>query len=122
MASLQAAGNRQGSRWGGLLATIGLAALIADLAFLATPVSRLIERAHNGVIGVVPSIGMSFLSAARAIAFHEVDYFSLVARILVLFSAMVAVIVGLVLTRRQSTRTLSSRQMRGQVSRERESQ
>lgn len=116
------AGNRQGSRRGTLLVAIGAAALIADLAFLTGPMSRLLESAHNGLIGIVPSLGMSFLSAVRAIAFHQVDYFSLVARILVLFSAMVAVIIGLVLTRAQSAGTLSSRQVTLSGSQERENQ
>lgn len=122
MAIRRTAGNQEGSRRGRLLAAIGATALIADLAFLAGPVFRIAESAHSGLIGIVPSIGLSFLSAARAIAFHQVDYFSLVARILVLFSAMVAVIIGLALTRTRSVGTLSSRQMQLPASHERENQ
>lgn len=68
------------------------------------------EKASGGLVGIVPTIGMSILHVARAIAFHQVDYFSLIARILVLFSAMVAVIVGLVLWRTRSGSELASDQ------------
>ena len=85
----------------GLLAKImvmlGSAALIADLAFLAQPIDRLAEKLNEGLFSLLPTVGLSFLHAARAIAFHQVDYFSLVTRILVLFTAMVAVIVGVTL-------------------------
>jgi hypothetical protein len=94
MATTQTNGYKQRRLWGSSLVTLGVAALLADLAFLAVPLTQLIEKMRDGLLGVIPALGLSFLSAARAIAFHQIDYFSLVSRILVLFSAMVAVVVG----------------------------
>jgi hypothetical protein len=85
--------------------------MLSDLAFLAQPLERLVERLREGLFALVPSLGLSFLSAARAIAFHQLDYFSLISRILVLFTAMVAVIVGIVLLR-PSTRLEHQDQLR----------
>jgi len=97
MARKQAHGNNPNSYFGRVLVMLGLAALGADLAFLAHPLLHLLESARVGLLGLVPALGMSLLNATRAIAFHQVDYFSLVSRILVLFSAFVAVVVGAVL-------------------------
>jgi hypothetical protein len=79
--------------------------MLADLAFLAQPLERVIQRVREGVLGILPAIGVSLLDAARAVAFHEIDYFSLLSRILVLFTAMVAVIVGIALLGSRSART-----------------
>ncbi|HKV25607.1 MAG TPA: hypothetical protein VJN93_13520 [Candidatus Acidoferrum sp.] len=79
-----------------ILMTAGLLALMLDLSFLLSPLSQLFASAHSSLIGFVPALGMSFLSAARSIFFHQLDYFSLVSRILVLFCAMVAIISSLV--------------------------
>ena len=97
MATRQAAGHKQRVNLGRAFVTGGLAVLLADLAFLAQPLEKLVERLRDGLFGFVPALGLSFLTAARAIAFHQIDYFSLISRILVLFSAMTAIIVGFVL-------------------------
>jgi uncharacterized membrane protein YkgB len=89
---------------GRILVILGSIALIADLSFLAQPIERIAEKLSNGLFALLPSVGLSFLHAASAIVFHQVDYFSLVARILVLFTAMVAVIVGSVLLQSASVR------------------
>lgn len=88
-----AANKRKGFR-GRILVALGAAALLGDLAFLLPPLAHLFESAKSGLFGFVPAFGLSALNAARAIALHQVDYFSLVSRILVLFSALVAVVVG----------------------------
>jgi hypothetical protein len=59
------------------------------------------------------------LTAARAIAFHQMDYFSLISRILVLFSAMTAIIVGFVLLRSR-TAQVGAEQWHASASGERE--
>jgi hypothetical protein len=89
---------------GRILVILGSIALIADLSFLAQPIERIAEKLSNGLFALLPSVGLSFLHAASAIVFHQADYFSLVARILVLFTAMVAVIVGSVLLQSASAR------------------
>lgn len=99
MATRQAAGPKQRVTLGRAFVAGGLAVLLADLAFLAQPLEKLVERLRDGLFGFVPALGLSFLTAARAIAFHQIDYFSLISRILVLFSAMTALIVGFVLLR-----------------------
>jgi hypothetical protein len=94
--------------------------LVADLEVLAQPLARLAERLHEGVFGLLPSLGLSFLNAAGAFAFHQIDYFSLIPRILVLFTAVVAVVVGLALLRSQSEYPAGANRMSESTFRERE--
>ncbi len=108
MATRQHAGHEQRGYLGRILITLGSTAMLSDLAFLVQPLERLAEKLSEGLFGLVPTLGLSFLSAARAIAFHQLDYFSLISRILVLFTSMVAVIVGIALLRSQSARRVGS--------------
>ncbi len=94
MAKGQAAIRKQKSFWGALLLILGFAAILADLAFLAPSLLYLLSSAKAGLMALVPALGMSVLNATRAIALHQVSYFDLASRILVLFSALVAVVVG----------------------------
>ena len=94
MATQQHAGNAQKTLWGKLLVIFGFVALIADSAVLAQPFERLVEKLSEGLFSLLPTVGLSFMHAARAFAFHQIDYFSLISRILVLFTAMVALVVG----------------------------
>ena len=119
MTTRQAAGRKQIANWGRAFVTGGLAVLLADLSFLAQPLGMLVERLRDGLFGFVPALGLSFLTAARAIAFHQIDYFSLISRILVLFSAMTAIIVGFVLLRSRTTQ-VREEQWRASASVERE--
>lgn len=119
MATRQAAGHKQRVNLGRAFVTGGLAVLLADLAFLAQPLEKLVERLRDGLFGFVPALGLSFLTAARAIAFHQMDYFSLISRILVLFSAMTAIIVGFVLLRSR-TAPVGTEPWRASASGERE--
>lgn len=105
MATRQHAAHERRAYLGKILVTLASIALLSDLAFLAQPLEGLLERLQEGLFALVPSLGLSILSAARAIAFHQLDYFSLVTRILVLFTSMVAMIVGLALLRSPSART-----------------
>ena len=120
MATPQHARYEQRGYLGRILITLGSVAMLCDLAFLAQPLERLVERLRDGLFALVPSLGLSFLSAARAIAFHQLDYFSLISRILVLFTAMVAVIVGIVLLRPPSTRSTHQEHLRASAFDERE--
>jgi hypothetical protein len=104
MTPQQHAGYKKRGYMGRILVTLGSLAGLADLWFLAQPLERLAARLSEGFFGLVPTLGLSFLNAARIIAFHQIDYFPLVSRILVLFSAMVAVIVGIALLRSRSER------------------
>ena len=104
MAPQQDAGYKKRGYMGKVLVTLGSVALLGDLAFLAQPLERLAQKLGEGFFGFLPALGLSFLNAARAIGLHQIDYFSLISRILVLFSAMVAVIVGIALLRSRSAR------------------
>jgi hypothetical protein len=104
MAPQQHAGYKKRGFMGRILVTLGSVALLADLSFLVQPFERLAARFSEGFFGLVPTLGLTFLNTARAVAFHQIDYFPLVSRILVLFSAMVAVIVGVALQRLRSER------------------
>jgi hypothetical protein len=118
MATGQAASSKQKVHWGRILVALGLTGLVADLAFLALPLEHLVERLKDGLFGVLPSLGLSFLNAIRAVALHQVDYFSLVSRILVLFSAMVAMIIGLVLLRSHYAGTTGANDLNSSALRE----
>ncbi|HXJ06399.1 MAG TPA: hypothetical protein VNH65_14935 [Candidatus Acidoferrum sp.] len=120
MESQQEAGRKQKGYWGKAFVTGGLAALLADLAFLAQPLEKLAERLRDGHFGFAPALGLSFLAAARAIAFHQIDYFSLISRILVLFSAMTAIVIGIFLQRSHSTRATRAAPLRASAFREKE--
>jgi hypothetical protein len=120
MATPQHAGYGQRGYLGRVLITLGSVTMLSDLAFLAQPLERLVERLREGLFGLVPSLGLSFLSAARAMAFHQLDYFSLISRILVLFTAMVAVIAGIVLLRPPATRSKHQDHLRAPAFHERE--
>jgi hypothetical protein len=97
MARRQLATQEKRRYMGRILVSLGFAGLIADLAFLAQPLERLAQKLSEGLLSVVPTLGLSVLNAARAFAFHHIDYFSLISRILVLFLALVAVVTGTVL-------------------------
>src|SRR5271165_5988695 len=105
---------------GRIMVALGSIALLADLSFLVRPIERLIQSVGDGLFALLPSVGLSFLHAARAIALHQVDYFSLVARILVLFTAMVALIVGMVLSQSASARAANLDALQEYLSSERE--
>lgn len=94
MAKGYSVGSRQTTYWGGILVALGLATIYADLAFLAPTFAALFASARVGFMALVPALGMSVMNATRALALHEVSYFHLASRILVLFSALVAVVVG----------------------------
>jgi len=120
MATPQHLGYQERRYLGRVSIILGSVAMLSDLAFLAETLERLVERLREGLFALVPSLGLSFLSAARAIAFHQLDYLSLIARILVLFTAMVAVIGGIVLLRPPSTRSTHQEHLRASAFHERE--
>jgi hypothetical protein len=120
MATPTHAGYERRGYLGTILVTLGSVALVADLEVLAQPLVRLAERLHGGVFSFVPSLGISVLNAARAFAFHQIDYFSLVSRILILFTAAVAVVVGMALLRSQCQDPTGANRMSASTFRERE--
>jgi hypothetical protein len=97
MAAQQPATQEKRRFMGRILVSLGFAGLFADLAFLAQPLERLAQKLSEGLLSLIPTLGLSVLNAARAIAFHQIDYFSLISRILVLFLALLAVVAGTVL-------------------------
>jgi hypothetical protein len=120
MATPVHAANERRAYLGTILVTLGLVTLVADLQVLAQPLARFAERLREGAFSLIPSLGLSFLNVARAIAFDQIDYFSLVSRILVLFTAAVAVVVGLALLRTQSKYPTGANRMSASTFRERE--
>lgn len=116
MAAQQAGGFKRRGFLGKLLVSLGIAILLADSAFLAGPVAELSDKMKNGLFVVLPAVGLSILHAARAVAFHQIDYFSLASRILVLFCAMGSLIVGLVVLSLNSTRSATTLPLPGSPS------
>lgn len=97
MAKWQSVGFIQRGYVGSAMVALGLTALAAELAVLAPSFLHILGSARQGLLGLVPVLGLSVLQAARAILFQQIDYFSLVPRILVLFSALAATVIGCVL-------------------------
>jgi|HubBroStandDraft_1064217.scaffolds.fasta_scaffold447451_2 hypothetical protein len=122
MATWQSAGYEHKGYLGRILLALGSVALVADLAFLAESLAQLLNRAQEGLFGLMPTLGLSLLHAAGAIALDQVDYFSLSSRILVLFTAMVAVIGGIALLRSPSARATHAVSLPASAFRERETQ
>jgi len=120
METRQQSENTRRTLLGRIMVALGSIALLADLSFLARPIERLAQSVSQGPFSLLPSLGLSFLHAASAIAFHQIDYFSLVARILVLFTAMVAVIVGIALLQSASVRAANGDALQEYLSGERE--
>lgn len=79
---------------GKALVILGMVTLSADLTFLVQPLASLIGRLQDGVLGVLPTLGGAILNVTQAIAFHEINYLSLVSRTLILFIALAAVVIG----------------------------
>jgi len=96
--------NKQRGHVSTLLLTAGSIALVADLSFIAQPLTALLGRSKEGLLGVLPQLGMCLLNATHAIAFHQIAYIPLISRILVLFCAMVGLIAGVALRRPKSAR------------------
>lgn len=90
--------------WGAALLAAGLLALLLNLASGATSFMRLLASFNNGASGLLSSVGLSLLHAVGSVALGQVDYATLLARILVSFSAMVAIILGIALLRSRSTK------------------
>lgn len=95
--------NKQKAYWGLGLILLGLATLAPNLALVAAPIEHVLQTSAHGVAGLVSFAGLSVIRAAGSFALGQVDYFSLASRILLLFCAMVAVIVGMVLICSRST-------------------
>lgn len=100
MAISPATARKSEGYWGAALAAAGFLALLINL-FLATPFSHILATS-KGFAGTVSTLGLSVLRTAGAFALGQVDYFSLSTHILVLFSAMLAVIFGIALMRSHS--------------------
>ena len=88
------AGYQRRGYLGKFLMALGSVALLADLSVLIQPLERVVARLQNGLFPLAPALGLSFLNTAREIVFHQFDYFSLVSRILVLFTALLAMVIG----------------------------
>ena len=95
-------GHERSGYWGKILVSLGTVALLADLSVLAHPIEVVVARLQEGLFSLVPTLGLSFLNTAREIAFQQFDYFPLVSRILVLFTAMLGIVVGTVVLKARS--------------------
>jgi len=79
------------------MVVFGLTALAAQVAAFAPSVLHILQSARQGILSLVSALSLSLLEPAQAILFHRMDYFSLVSRILLLFSALAATLIGGVL-------------------------
>ena len=82
--------------WAAVLLLAGLCALLLSLAPAASTSAHLLGSLKNGFAGPISTLGVSLVHAVGAVAFGQVDYAALFARILVLFSGMVAIVLSLV--------------------------
>jgi len=102
MATQLHAGYERRGYLGAFLVSLGFVALFADLSVLMQPLEQPVRRLQEGLFSLAPALGLSFLNAAREIVFQQLDYYSLVSRILVLFTAVVAIVIGTVVLSRRS--------------------
>lgn len=94
--------------WGAALLAAGLLALLFNLVSAASLFTSLFAGLRTGFIGPLTSLGLSLLHAVGSVALGQVDYASVFAHILVLFSAMVAIIFGIALLRSRSSKNASA--------------
>lgn len=87
------------------LAAVGLMVLLGDIFTLARPLWDMAEQLQQGLLGVIPAVGMCLVNATNALAFHRVDYFWLGAHLLVLSCAMTGLIAGIALLRPKAKHT-----------------
>jgi hypothetical protein len=85
---------------------LGVAMAVVDVWLLVKPLLDLASRIHQGFLGLLPSLGMCLLNATNAIAFHQIGYVWFIPHILVLCSAMAALLIGTALLRRKAARPL----------------
>lgn len=104
MANRRTTESKQKGYLGKFLVAAGLLALAADLSFLLPPFDLVAARFKDGLLGILPTLGVCILNATQAIAFHQVNYVSLASHILILFSAMVSLVAGIGLLRPKSAR------------------
>lgn len=97
MATRRASGYKQKGYVGRFLVALGLIALTVDLSILLQPFGILVFRLNEGLLGVIPTLGMRVLNATHALAFHQVNYISLAAWVLVSCCAMASIIAGFAL-------------------------
>lgn len=97
MAILRASNYKQTGYVGRFLVALGLVALAVDLSFLLQPFGIVVSRLNEGLLGVLPTLGMCLLNATHALAFHQVNYLSLVSWVLVSCCAMASIIAGFAL-------------------------
>lgn len=97
MAIRRASDYKQKGYVGRFLVALGLVALSADLSFLLQPLGILVSRLNEGLLGVIPTLGMCLLNATHALAFDQVNYISLAAWVLVSCCAMASIIAGFAL-------------------------
>jgi hypothetical protein len=100
------AGGTKKALWGRGLAAVALMVLLVEIFTLARPLWGLAKQLHQGLLGVIPAVGMCLLNATNALAFHRVDNFWLAAHLLVLSCAMTGLIAGIGLLRPKAKRTL----------------
>lgn len=107
MAKRSATTEKQKAYRGSALILLGLGALVVNVVPFANLLAHLLQTSKNGIAGVAPTVGLSFARAAGSILLGQVDYLPLASRILLLFFAMLALTVGLVLTCSRSRKTSS---------------
>lgn len=83
---------------------LGLAVLLVSMGTLGLQIEGLMERSGVQSLGFLPALGLAFLHTTQALAFGQSGVFFVVARLLVLFSALAAVVVGLALRRARPDR------------------
>lgn len=104
MATRRANRDEHRGHLGKFLVSVALIALAASLSTLAGPFAFVATRFREGLLGLLPTVGVYVLNATHAIAFHQVNYASLISHILLLFSAMVSLIAGIALLLPRSKR------------------
>lgn len=112
MAKWQSIESIQRGYLGCAMVAFGLTALTAQVSAFVPSVLHILQSARQGVLSLVSAISLSLLEPVRVLLFHQADYFSLISlisRILLLFSALAATVIGgVLLTARAAAATPDS--------------
>jgi hypothetical protein len=108
--------------WGAALLAAGLLPLLFNLVSIAALLAHLFAGFRSGLIAPLTSLGLALIDAVGSVALGQMDYACVFARILVLFSAMVAIILGIALLRSRASKNAPADPLSSPLGSDREAQ
>lgn len=97
---------------GALLLILGLAVMVASLSLLGFQFRGLLDNSPMDFFGSYVGLGLVSLRFVQSIVFHDGVVFSFASEILVLFSAIAAILAGLAQLQNRAAKTIASERPR----------